>query len=307
MSLVEKAIKKLQDSRQGVPPSANDGLVAAADASEMRLAPVVTAPAVAPATPQRVRKAIAVRRNVLRTAGLLAPEHQEREIADQYRQIKRPLLAAITGRGGEKREDGHLIMVASALPGEGKTFTSVNLAMSMAMEKDINVLLVDADTPKPHITHIFGLEKQPGLLDALADPALDVEGLVVDTDLPRLSLLSVGTHMEGATELLASSHMQRVVARMASADSRRVVIFDSPPLLLTQESRVLAEAAGQIVLVVRAGETLQKAVADAISHLNPEKAIGLVLNQSDATPSDGYYYGMPGYGERPVDGAETKD
>src|SRR5690606_13997121 len=109
------------------------------------------------------------RRDALRAAGLLPPEHQEREIADQFRQIKRPLVDNVIKRADAGRADAHLIMVASALAGEGKTFTSLNLALSMSLEKDIRVLLVDADVPKPHVSRLFGIAKEPGLVDALAD------------------------------------------------------------------------------------------------------------------------------------------
>src|SRR5690606_6116067 len=124
-------------------------------------------------------------------------EHQERELADQYRQIKRPLIANAIGRGVQKPKNGHLIMMASALPGEGKTFTSINLALSLALEKDISVLLADADVPKPHISRIFGVETEPGLIDVLANESLDVESLILPTDTPHLSILPSG--MQSAT------------------------------------------------------------------------------------------------------------
>jgi exopolysaccharide/PEP-CTERM locus tyrosine autokinase len=223
---------------------------------------------------------------------LLPPEHQERALSDQYRQIKRPLIANATGRGGtEKLPRGQLIMVASAMPGEGKTFTSMNLALSLALEKDLSVLLIDADAPKPHLDRALGIAGEPGLLELLRDESLDPESLIIPTDVPTLAMLPIGTGSETTTELLASHRMEEIMAQLASNDPMRIVVIDSPPLLLTSESRVLAEAAGQVVLVVRAGVTPQQAVLDAISHLGEGKSIGLLLNQSTDIAPAGYYYG----------------
>jgi exopolysaccharide/PEP-CTERM locus tyrosine autokinase len=185
-------------------------------------------------------------------------------------------------------------MVASAVPGEGKTFTSVNLAMSLAAERDLSVLLVDADVAKPHISSVLGLGKEPGLLDCIQNESLDVESLIVETDVERLSVLPAGPVTEAATELLASARMADIVRALGRADPNRIVVFDSPPLLLTSESRVLSTIVGQIVLVVTAGETPQQAVLGALSHIGEGKTIGLVLNQSVGDTGAQYQY--PGYG-----------
>jgi receptor protein-tyrosine kinase len=293
MSIVEKALKKLQSEQpvaplqpvatlREVPPRPR-----AADRADVR----------ADVRPQPSR-ILAVNRGALRAAGLLPPETEERQLADQYRQIKRPLIANALGKGGPKVPNGHLIMVASALPAEGKTFLSINLMLSMALEKDIEVLLVDADVAKPHISNLFGLGEERGLLDALQDSSVDVESLVIPTDVDRLSILPAGRRVgDTATELLASERMEQVVADLTAASPRRIILFDSPPLLLTSESHELASAMGQVVLVVRAGATPQNSVLDAIGHLGEGKAIGLVLNQSNMAPIGGYYgartYGTP--------------
>jgi len=286
------------------PTQAADGQVAAAFLETTRMAapqvpdPVeslpVADPAPAPVARARIRddKLVKVDRQALRAQGLLPPEHQERALSDQYRQIKRPLIANATGRGVEKLPRGQLIMVASAMPGEGKTFTSLNLALSLALEKDVSVLLIDADAPKPHLDRVLGVEGEPGLLELLrGEEDLDPESFIIPTDVPGLAMLPIGRGTESTTELLASHRMDQIMQQLADNDPMRIAIIDSPPLLLTSESRVLAEAAGQIVLVVRAGHTPQQSVLDAISHLGEGKSIGLVLNQStDAAPA-GYYYG----------------
>jgi exopolysaccharide/PEP-CTERM locus tyrosine autokinase len=247
-----------------------------------------------------MRRVVQVDRTALVRSGFLPPTQKQRQIANQFRHVKRPLLAAALGRGREPVADGCLIMLASSLPGEGKTFVSVNLAMSIAQERDVSVLLVDADVAKPHISRLFGVDNEPGLLEALQYDSLEVEALILPTDIPNFFILPAGEPIETATELLASQRMQSVVASLSAARSRtRIVIFDSPPLLLTSESRVLAQPMGQVVLVVRAGVTPQQAVLDAIDCLGENKPISLLLNQSESLSGAGYYYRDGAYGDYP--------
>ncbi|MGH8188147.1 MAG: XrtA-associated tyrosine autokinase, partial [Steroidobacteraceae bacterium] len=280
-------------------------LPAPVHAPASRLAPGVIGELVHTGVPRVVEKVlgapvyrsdtlIRVDRRALRAEGLMPPEHQERVLADQYRQIKRPLIANAVGAGVPKLAHGQLIMMASAMPGEGKTFTSINLALSMALEKDVSVLLVDADVAKPHISRTFGVEHEPGLLDVLREESAQVDSFVIPTDVPGLSILPAGRRSDTATELLASRRMQQVAHNLAERDPSRLALIDSPPLLLTSESRALAQSVGQIVVVVRAGFTPQQAVLDGISYLGEGKFIGLVLNQSTVSAPGGYYYG---YGE----------
>jgi exopolysaccharide/PEP-CTERM locus tyrosine autokinase len=297
MSIVEKALKKLQDqAKESKAQSAVSPLQNAVFGQVVtHVAPERSGEVKALNTPTRI---VQIDTAALRAAGLLPPQHQERQIGEQYRQIKRPLVMSATGRGGPKLPLGHLIMMASALPGEGKTFTSINLAFSMALEKDIRVLLVDADVAKPHISKLLGIQAEPGLLDLLRDPSLDIESVVLPTDVKGLSLLPAGRQGPDATELLASSRMRDVTQRIAERDHNRVALIDSPPLLLTTESYALSQAVGQIVLVVRAGVTPQDAVQNALQRLGDGKHISLVLNQSVVAPTDGYYYG---YGQSSQD------
>ena len=300
MSLVEKALKKLQDARReagpdtlrrvGSPDSAEVAKVAAGVHTPVRGEPPP------PVAMVRSSKYITVDIGALRAAGLMAVEDQERRVASEYRQVKRPLIAGALGRGTPAVPNGRIIMVASALPGEGKSFTSLNLAFNMALEKDTSVLLVDADLPKPQISAVFGVSREPGLVDALLDETQDVESLVIPTSVRGLSLLPAGRPDANATELLASDRMQRLVTSLVTADPRRIVLCDSPPLLLTTESRVLATAVGQIVIVVRAESTTHQAVVDALACIPEGKSVGLVLNQCRTAPAHEYYgYGEYGY------------
>ncbi|HKR39042.1 MAG TPA: XrtA-associated tyrosine autokinase [Paraburkholderia sp.] len=307
MSLVEQAIKKIQasaaraDAAQGKP--AQQGAIQAPSTRPILasgvVGEVIDASAHRPSTVahpvgHRTDKIVRVNRDALRVEGLLPPEQQERAIADQYRHIKRPLIANATGRGAPRIDRGQLIMIGSAFPGEGKTFTSINLALSMALEKDLTVLLVDADVAKPHISRIFGAENEPGLLDTLRDEAAAIESFILPTDVPNLCILPAGRKSDMATELLASQRMDMIVRHLAASNPSRIALIDSPPLLLTTESRALAQSMGQVVLVVRAGFTPQQAVLDAIEFVGANKSLGIVLNQSTESAAVGHYYG---YGE----------
>jgi exopolysaccharide/PEP-CTERM locus tyrosine autokinase len=233
----------------------------------------------------------------LRANGLLAPDPEERVLAEQYRTIKRPLLRNADRDADPRLPFANLIRVASALSGEGKTFTCVNLCLSIARERDWSVVLVDADCSKPHLTRFFAAEGQPGLIDLLRDSSLSFDSLVMPTDVPGLSLLPSGARDPHASELLASRRMDELCAELSSDGASRIVVFDSSPLLLTTEAAVLASKVGQVVVVVRANETPQQAVLAALEKLDPTKAIGCVLNQSWGASEHADGYGYYGYGD----------
>lgn len=248
--------------------------------------------------PSKVRRRIEIDRGALRLAGFFAPEDEEREIVDQFRQIKRPLVAHAFGKRATKIHDGHLILVSSALAGDGKTFTCLNLALSIAREQDRSVLLVDADVAKAHITRLFGAEKQPGLLDVLEDSEnLNLQDTILETDVKGMSLMTAGSMRTHSTELLASERMESLIKVLSAEDPNRIVLFDSSPLLATSESRVLTSLVGQIVMVVSAQETPQQAVLDAIETIDESKAVNLILNRARHSNGGGYYgYGPYGGG-----------
>jgi len=283
MSVIENAIKRLQASRAGGAAGARAAVAPSGGAARRReVGPEAN---VAAGT-----RTVVINQDALRVAGLLPPTHQERELAQQFRQIKRPLINNALGRGVAPVPQGNLVMVASAVPGEGKTFTSLNLALSMRLEEDVTVLLVDGDVVNPRITRILGLEHDPGLLDVVRDPAVSVGSAILATDVPGLSFLPAGRPDANPTELLASTRMRDVVALLGGHDATRLVLFDSAPLLLTTESHALAQVVGQILVVVRADQTPQHVVLDALETLGEGKPVSLVLNQSMKQPHAGYYY-----------------
>lgn len=253
--------------------------------------------AIAPALAKPSRRRLEVDWQALRNGGLLAPVDDDQRIARQIRDIKRPLIAHAFGKRATSVENGNLIMVTSALAGEGKTFISFNLARSMAEERDHTVLLVDADVAKPQTSRMFGLQDSVGLLDLLERAGEQLESAIVDTDTPGLSILPAGKPRPNSTELLASSRMEYLTRQLTSADRNRIVLFDSPPLLQTSESKVVAEFVGQIVFVVCAEQTPKGAVAEAVMSLGEEKAVNFILNKSTSNAIvTRYGYGHGGYG-----------
>ncbi len=234
----------------------------------------------------------------LRQAGMVVPDSTRSKIKEEYRHIKRPLLMNAAGKGTSVLKHANLIMVTSSHPGEGKTFTAANLALSIAAERDKTVLLVDADVVRPSLGNLLGFSAEKGLVDHLIDPTLDVGDLLIKTELPTLTILPAGTPHHLSTELLASTAMQQLTNELSSRYSDRIVIFDSPPLLPTTESCVLAHLMGQIVIVVEAERTTRADVRESLERLGalPETAVGFVLNKTRHEMDPGYYgYGY-GYG-----------
>ena len=223
----------------------------------------------------------------------LAPyPDQASEIDDQYRQIKRPLIKSalgLTADGGA--ENRNLIMVASALPGDGKTFTAINLALSMASEQDATVLLVDADIPKRNISKVLGIDQKLGLIDLIVNEDLDINDAILPTNVKGLSVLPSGPVDALTTELLASRRMKRIANQLSKRLPDCIVIFDSPPILATSQAPVLASLLGQVIVVVRAGHTPQSAFRLAIELIEADKPIGIVLNAKVTSGSvvDNYY------------------
>ena len=243
-------------------------------------------------------RCVALDAPALRASGLLPPESEKRLIANQFRHIKRRVIPGAFGKGDQAIPGGRLIMLTSSLPGEGKTFCAMNLALSLAREKDLEVLLVDADVAKPKLSRLLGVPEEPGLLNLLADDRLDIASLILRTDRESLSFLPAGRAQEDeAPELLASARMTEISSRLLRGDPRRIVVFDTPPLLLTNEARVLAGAVGQVLLVVAAGVTPRPAVDESIQYIGEDRFVGLILNQSKANRPGSYYgYGDYGYG-----------
>jgi len=232
----------------------------------------------------------------LRNLGMLTPDNPRSAIAEEYRTIKRPLLINIAGDSVTTPiPHGNLIMVTSALEGDGKTFCAISLALSVAMEQDKTVLFVDADTSKADAGKMLGVAAtSPGLIDLLQNARASVVDYILPTNVAKLRILPAGSVHTHANELLASARMQQLMLELSEEDPNRVIIFDSPPLLLTTEATVLSDFMGQIVFVVSAELTPQHAIKQAIEQIGEEKMVGMVLNRSRKRMNP--YYHAYGYG-----------
>ncbi|HQA17061.1 MAG TPA: capsular biosynthesis protein [Novosphingobium sp.] len=264
------------------------------------IAPAPTGKVPAPvAVPVRFRgEKHTVNRQHLRDQGLIVPESSVTALLEEFRIIKRQLLynAGQLGQQG-MGSAAQRILICSPHPGEGKSFTSVNLALAIAAEKESEVLLVDADFAKPSVLSMLGLPGGPGLMDALSNPDIDVADCVIGTDIPGLWVLPAGSATTSDSEYLSSSRTAAVLERLTQGAPHRIVIFDSPPALAASPAAELAKYVGQAVLVARADRTGQGALEDAISLLSACPNIQLLLNAVHFSPSGrrfGSYYGYGG-------------
>ena len=240
-----------------------------------------------------------VDRHHLRDQGMILPEGSVNGLLEEFRIVKRHILlqAAELRRGGGAGGAAQRVLVCSPLPGEGKTYCAVNLALSMAAEKQGEVLLVDADFAKPSVLTTLGLPGGPGLMDALADASVDVADYVLGTDIPGLWVLPAGNATNSDSEFLSSSRTAAVLDRLTQGAPQRIVIFDSPPVLVASPAAELAKYVGQALMIARADRTGQRALEDAISLLSACPNIELLLNAASFSPSGrrfGSYYGYGG-------------
>jgi len=229
--------------------------------------------------------------DALARMGAILPNDSRSKIKEEYKHIKRPLLQKAMARMDPDSPD-NLIMVTSAYSGEGKTFSSLNLALSIAVERDCRVLLIDADVVKPGLGRTLGLEGKPGLVEYLNGEIESLSEILLTTNINNLTVLPAGKTHHLSHELLASNSMRELAKELSSRYRDRIIIFDSPPVLITSEAKVLSDVVGQIALVVEQDKTAQQSVKDALAKLDATKISGLILNKSHSLGAGyyGYYY-----------------
>jgi exopolysaccharide/PEP-CTERM locus tyrosine autokinase len=275
MSRIEDALRKLEEQRRSPSTeSANSGRPPAAGVATLK-----------PFTFETANR-LTLDPSTLRRWGPVSMLLDDQRAKREYGQIKRPIINLALGRAADAANGGNVVVVTSATAGEGKSLTAFNLAVSIAREKDLSVLLIDGDMAKPDLSRTLGLGDSRGLTDLIADDAVQLQDVLWKTSVDRLYFVPAGRQRSGATELLGSQRMKRIMGMMAHDLPQTIVIIDSSPLLLTNESPVLVSLAGQTVLVVRANETPRLLVSEAIGRLDAAKPVGLVLNgaYNDAKP-----------------------
>lgn len=301
-SLLERASSGLGGAAFALPPVP----VLPPEARRVAPAPAATPfvqPHAEPAAPRAAPRPFTgpfhpVDRDALRANGFIVPGEPVTALVEEFRIIKRQvMLTAAESRAGIGSPLGERILIASANPGEGKTYCAVNLALSIAAEKDNEVLLVDADFAKPSVLSALGLPAGLGLMDALADPSIAVEDCIMGTDVPGLFVLPAGQMTTSDTEWLASSRTAALFEALSAASPNRVIVIDSPPALAASPASELALHVGQTLVVVRADTTGEAALKDALSLLSGCEDVKLLLNCIQFSPTGrrfGAYYGYGG-------------
>ncbi len=289
MSIIEQAARRLTQLREAG--------IEVADVPEPARptppAPAFVAPRQAPvpanSSDDALFELVALDLGALAAANYMVPNHTEYKLEREFRAVKQPLLANAFGASRVAR--GNLIFVTSALPGEGKTFCTINLALSMAAEIDKTVLLIDADVAKPSIATRLGLQPHLGLLDLLSNRDLKLHDVVLRTNIPKLSVMQSGAPRANSAELLASGEMKRLLEEVVVGHQDKIILLDGPPLLPTIEARILAQLTGQVLMVVQSGKTTHDEVAQAFATVEKCEVVLSVLNRRSGGLLGGARYG----------------
>jgi receptor protein-tyrosine kinase len=301
MSIVERALQKAQSRGKpeptGGPPRARvpESLI---EQESTPIAPdKVASPSKVDAPPapdlsltSRDLKAIVqLDTTRLRESGRLPSADMSRQVDEEMRRIKWPLLNAIAGRDVEVSARNNVVLVTSAVPGEGKTFASLNLALSIARDREMRVVLVDGDVARPGLTPSLGLDGRVGLTDVLENTSMDVSDVTYQTDVQGLFFVPAGRWNEHSPEYFAGSRMPQVIQDLSTRVGNGVIVFDSPPMLATNEAQALTRYVGQVLMVVRADETEQQAVLDALQLIDKSTIVQAVLNRVSRSVVSRYY------------------
>jgi receptor protein-tyrosine kinase len=280
MSIIEKALAKQQqkDAQPAVKVEQNS-----VQEEQVKTAADVTPKAL-----------LALDKIGLAERGYLIDNGTRNSIKDEFRQIKRKLLNNAFGNAAKTLNNSNLIMVSSAKPNEGKTFVAINLALSIALEQDKTVLLIDADVLRPSVMRELGIKEQPGIIDYLLGKSEHVSDIIYNTDIDKLKLVPAGKPHHLSNELLASEKMATLANELANRYPDRIVIFDCPPLIGVTETLVLANLMGQALIVVEESKSSIADIKAATEHLSEDLALGLVLNKAIRSHKD--LYGYYGYG-----------
>ncbi len=294
--LIQRAAERLRAAQRpsaaAAPPLSPPPPSAAAETAP----PVIVPPGADPdpagddGDAQRTRREVKIDRQRLAKAGITFAVTERSRIAEEFRIILRQILAkAETIETGPSR----LIMVTSARPREGKTFTAINLALAIASQRDFRVLVMDCDVERQSLTSILGIDAETGIFDVLENESLDMRDILLRTDIPNLTVLPAGNRRPGVPELMSSRRMRDVLSEMAHRYSDRYIIVDAPPCLATSDPSILASMVGQIVFVVEANRTQEPEIDESLRLISTCPNISLILNKTEGTSSD--YFGSYGY------------
>lgn len=293
-----RSLRRARPVEAATPPPAPAPVLMVATAPMEKVAEAIVPAAMPQAPSVFTSEQHPIDRDRLRENGLIVPEGSVTALLEEFRIVKRQLLVQAAELRRQKADPrAQRVLISSPHPNEGKTYCATNLALSIAAEKESDVLLVDADFAKPSILSALGLPGGPGLMDALMDETVDVIDCVLGTDIPGLWVLPAGDATTNDSEYLTSARAAKVFDRLTQNAPNRMVIFDSPPALAASPAAELAKYVGQVLMVVRADSTGQGALEDAVSLLSACPNIQLLLNGAQFSPSGrrfGTYYGYKG-------------
>lgn len=295
MSTIEKALAKQKSaanksSENKVKATEKENL---ATPTEPQVTPQPTVTGQDTYSTNTPNKVLDIDLDALKSRGYLVDDGSRNSIKDECRQIKRKLLNNAFGKAAKTLNNANLIMVSSSKPNEGKTFVSINLALSIALEQDKTVLLVDADVLRPSLNRELGVPETSGLIEYLLGEK-DISESIFNTNIEKLKIIPAGEPHHLSNELLASDKMVSLANELSARYPDRVVIFDSPPLIGVTETHVLANLMGQAIIVVEESKTKITDVQKATEALDENLAVGIVINKAIRTHKD--LYGYYGYG-----------
>jgi len=279
MSKIQDAIRRAQFSAAVTEPSSPAEVIQAPSIAPSVEPDIIYAPA--PEWTYSGRK-IEIDKQALIATGFLGPDESNERIISEYRPIKHAVLQGVMAQGQLALPLGNLIMVSSAVAEEGKTFLCLNLAMSMAADTRCSVVLVDSAVANPRLSEVLGAQTDTGLTDWIADSALKIEEMISPTDIPGLAVLPIGQQREKTSELLSDKHLHDRLVRIAAEDPQRIFLFDSSSVIKSRAASSLVENVGQVLFVVRAGETGRSLVRKALAELGWGRPVYVVLNQAPA-------------------------
>ncbi|MBI5451161.1 MAG: AAA family ATPase [Gammaproteobacteria bacterium] len=232
-------------------------------------------------------------------------DQERRLLEEEYRAIKRPILNKSFGEKSQHLARSNLVAVVSSLPGEGKTLTTLNLALSIAMEQDSTVMLIDGDMIRRNLSKILGVDRAPGLIEVL-EGKKDISEVLYSTSIEKLKVVPAGADHDYSTELLSSKRMEQLASELSERYGNRIILIDSTPVLMTSQAAALIHHVGQTLVVVEAGKTPQAALQQTLSVIKNESAIGMILTKRDRiTAVGGDYYGAY-YGRYYTEGKKGK-
>lgn len=276
MSIVESTLQKLKNARAGEPDKRSTAAPEpleppAAARSRARIPAAIRWPGdVPPAEIDLVR---------LEAAGLRPPEQLARRMADEFRAIRREVIGASMERLAVTGQTvGPIAAVTSAAPGDGKSHTALNLALSIAGQGAYEVLLIDADFVKRTISTACGLADRPGLAELLARPEASFLEYAYPVQTSRLHILPAGVSAQSAHDLFAPARVAAVFDAIRATMAEHIAIVDTPPILASSDTSVVLDCVGQVLFVVRAGNSLQDGVREALARVRKTLPVGVILN-----------------------------